>query len=200
MPNDKHLNFDLDFLNENNFTSKPKQNNVKPSDYRTAGGVSNGTKIASGIIIGVIVIFILYLASTSTNSKKTTYLSPSQSNTANVYSTSTGNYRCSPSYESILKNMEPSILDKISIDKDEKALDDTAKSIEVLRNRIKTTSVNKHSQTSIDNYNNMVNEHNSKLRSFNKTLKQYKTNLQQFNAGVDKYNAYLDKNCSKASR
>lgn len=195
MKKDKHLDIDLDFLDE----EAPKVK-AKSSDGSTEEKTSKvKVKWKNIAIIGGIILFFVWLGSLdSGTSSSTNYSNTSSITSYNSQSddVTVGQYRCSSYSSSQADKLKPSYTES-EIDAEGTALEQRAGAIEQSANKIDTMYVDETSQYAIDSYNSLVSSHNTKIASFKKDYAAYEAKLDRFNAQVDAYNNYLETNCRK---
>lgn len=198
MKKGKHLDIDLDFLDEEASKVKAKSSDGSTQEKTTKVKV----KWKNIAIIGGIILFSVWLgwlgSLESGTSSSTNYSNTSSTTSYNSQSddVTVGQYRCSSYSSSQADKLKPSYTES-EIDAEGTALEQRAGAIEQSANKIDTMYVDETSQYAIDSYNSLVSSHNTEIDSFKKDYAAYEAKLDRFNAQVDAYNNYLETNCHK---
>lgn len=195
----KNLDFDLDFLDEESPAEVKKKTPKKRSQgpLLSAGAKDGIKKWGTGIavVIGIIFFIALFSDDSSTSSNYT----PPTSNSNSAYSNDddmvrVGEYMCSRYHYNRATELEP---DDSALTLEQNLLISRGNEVDRLANEIEYSYVNEYSsQWEIDEYNAMIDEYNRKLTSYNRDASNIDLKIDQYNARVETYNNYLVQNCT----
>ncbi|MFP4539378.1 MAG: hypothetical protein ACLFNN_00395 [Candidatus Paceibacterota bacterium] len=195
----KNLNFDLDFLDEESpVEARKKATKKRPRGPLLSAGARDGIKKWStgiAVVIGIIFFIALFSDDSSTSSN---YTSPT-SNQNSSYSNENdlvrvGEYMCSQYHANRADELEPSDL---SLSIEQSSLESRGNEIDRLANELQYSTVNEYSpQWQIDEYNEKVDEYNRKLAAYNRDVDNMQLRIDGYNRKVEIYNNYLIENCT----
>lgn len=191
----KHLDINLDFLDEED-TSKKKVSGHKPKIANQESGVKKYNWKTILIIVGVVLFFgwAIFSEDSSTNNTNTqSYTTTDKSSNDFVV---IGEYTCSRYHYDKAVALNPDESES-QITSAQNSLEYRANEIDRLQNEIENSYVNEYSsQYAIDQYNEMVNEYNSKLASYNRDATNLDSRIDRYNEQIAKHNNYLTSNCT----
>jgi len=195
----KHIDVDLDFLDEVD-ASKKSVSNHKPKVTNKESVTKKYNWKAISIVVIVIVLIVWISAFEDSSSSTSTYTSPSTNQIKKVSvddkSIEYGEYRCSQYHydKAVALNTDET---ESQLTSAQNSLEYRANELERLQNEIENSYVNEYSsQWEIDDYNDMIETYNSKLISYNRDATALDTRIDRFNAQVEVHNNYLIQNCS----
>jgi len=177
----KHLNIDLDFLEDHPSKSSPPTK--KSSEHKQKTNWKNVF-----IVVGII-IFIIWVSSSSDSST-------SSSNSTNNY-VSVGDYTCTQYHSNQVNLLLPKITLK-EIKDEENLLENRSNQLDSLKRDLESFNINEYSsQYNINRYNTLVDDYNLKSASFKRVAASYESKIDDYNKKIGAYNNYLSKNCTK---
>jgi len=192
---DKNLDFDLDFLDE----ESPAENKKAKKPKRKSSGsfVPSGAKdklklwgIGIAVVVGLVFFGALFSDGGSSTPSSTRNTSYSNSNDL----VSVGEYMCSQYHANRADELEPSDL---SLSIEQSSLESRGNEIDRLANEIQYSTVNEYSpQWQINEYNAKVDEYNRKLAAYNRDVDNMQPRIDSYNRKVEIYNNYLIENCT----
>lgn len=211
-----HLKLDTEFLD----IKEPIKGPAKDPNWVFSGKApeSEKSKKSSGkpfthnwklILLAVgIVLLISWAAVTQDNSSSSNTATPANAPTSNSTGQTlnlnsqnntvvVGHYTCSSYDADQADSLQPSDAVSKQLDADEKNLEDRAAALKTSKEEIDGTTVDNTDQSSLDSYNQMVDNYNATLNTWKSDSKAHDVKITQFNAQVKKYNNYLDANCTK---
>jgi len=197
----KNLDFDLDFLDE----ESPVEAKKKATKKRSQGpflsvGAKDGLKkwgTGAAIVIGIIFLGAVFSDDSSTSSNYT----PPTSNQNSTYSDdddmiTIGEYSCSRYHYNRAVELDPENTDS-SLSFEQNLLVSRGNEIDRLENEIEYSYVNEYSsQWEIDEYNASIDEYNTKLAAYNRDAASLDARIDRYNAQVQLHNNYLIQNCT----
>lgn len=195
----KHIDVDLDFLNEED-SSKKSISSHEPKVANKENKIKKYNWKAISIVVGVIIVIIWIGVSEDSKSPTSTYTSPSTSQIKNVSvddeNVEYGEYRCSQSHYDKAVALSPSESEQ-TLASAQLSMETRANEIERLQKGIENNYVNEYSsQWEIDDYNDTIDTYNSKLTSYKRDAAALDTRIDRFNTQVAAHNNYLVQNCS----
>jgi peptidoglycan hydrolase CwlO-like protein len=196
----KHLDVNLDFLDEDN-TSKKKAFSHKPKIANQEISAEKYNWKTLLIIIGFVLFFgwLMFAEDTSNNNNNnnnTRTQSYSTSEKLNNDSVVVGEYTCSRYHYDKAVALNPDESES-QMTSDQNSLEYRVNEIDRLQNDMENYYVNEYSsQYEIDQYNEMVAEYNSKLGSYNRDVDKFDSRIDSYNDQSEKHNNYLKSNCT----
>lgn len=156
------------------------------------------SKIAWGVLIYIVIVVWSSLASNNNTQNFSSEKPNSSSQTSSGNINGTGQYRCSTYHLGKAQALEPGLNVKAQLDIESADLTRASSNLKSLESKIKGMHVDKNSQTSLVNYNQMVDSYNARLRSLKSRAANFDRKNKLFNGQVDAHNKYLDDNCTGA--
>lgn len=123
-----------------------------------------------------------------TASSQPNVLSAPQSNDDYI---AVGQYLCSRSHHNTVQNLKPDQTEEQAIKANEARLKTEIDEIKRLNAEIDSYEIDRDSQSSIDNYNNLVNDYNSRIKLHRINVADQKKRIDNYNVQVETYNNYL---------
>lgn len=197
----KHLDFDLDFLDEKTEeSSKRKKKKEIPSKEKSpVFKNATGWKIAGGVV--AFILLTVWIGSLGTDNSSTASRNPS-TGTANTGvnlnpddTVVVGEFRCSQYHYNQITDLEPAE-SKRQLSLEQTMLEQEAEEVENLASQIENSGVTEYSpQYKIDEYNRLIERYNSKLTAYQGKANRLDERIDRFNRQVRTYNDYLVENC-----
>lgn len=197
--NNKHIDLDLDFLDEED-TSKKIVSSHKPKATNKEGSVKKHNWKTILIVVGVIIVIIWIDASEDSSPSTSSHTPPSTNQIKNVSvddnSVEYGDYRCSQYHHDKVVALNPDETES-QLTSAQNSLEYRANELERLENEIENFYVNEYSsQWEIDDYNDTVQTYKFKLTSYQRDAAALDSRIDKFNTQVEARNNYLVQNCS----
>jgi len=196
----ERLNLDLDFLDKESESSKEKKKQAKrQGKQRSKGNSSVKDWKSKGLIIGFILLVCWAWFSeeeSSINQKSNGKINANPSHDSIEYSV--GNYYCSEYHSKKAEELLPDQNTQKNLEFELSALNEEEIRLENLYDTINSSTVNEYSsQSSIDYYNDLVDNYNVRRENYNSKVVDLNQRFEHHSKKVDIYNNYLDQNCSK---
>jgi hypothetical protein len=223
MKDNKHIDIDLDFLDD-----KPKSNQVNTSHVTESQANNNESKHINTNLeflneesknnksapvenqgkkynwikifwVTVGIIFVISLFSSDSGSSSSSYVpstvptTASQDSNSFMYNGET--FSCSDYHYDKAIALRPDAVQSAQVDAESAALDARIRSRDLESSRIDNMYVDEYSQYSIDNFNAAVEAYNLKNERLQADIESWNLKNTSFNRQVDAYNNYLDANC-----
>lgn len=210
-----HLHIDLDFLDKKESlraTPKVKKEDSHVPDLESVSSDMDNLHLKNDkpdkgknvkiiyIIIGIVLFLYIFSApanksgnsgSSSTSSSNSTY---TPTNNSSLMSDGGRTFSCSDSNYDRALELKPSSGTQLGQELD--ALNTRIDANKSARTKIEATAVDNTNQSSLDNYNYMVDSYNAERTKLISDMANWQQKTDSFDRQIDAYNNYLDTNCS----
>ncbi|MBP9781068.1 hypothetical protein KBC89_00240 [Candidatus Woesebacteria bacterium] len=210
MKNDKkHLNINLDFLDENDatYTTKPIASSTKGSAPSATASqarpmyipVSTGYKYnwKNILIIGSIILFIgwLIFSDGSDSSSSSNSYAPSELGSNNLTTEEGKQFKCSDSDYDKATRLSPISFEGAMLTNESNMLDKQIAANKAEGYALEKMYVNEYDENAVDNYNNRVAQYNTERQRLIDAISSWEQRNDAYNRSIDVYNNFLETNC-----
>lgn len=206
--NNKHLDFDLEFLDKDEKGKTKPDSLSKTEETNTNIGIKHNWKVIL-IAVGIVLFFVWIFSSDNDDANNSSNYTPPVTNKTQIINKTpdytnnqeerviVGEYSCLIHHATKADQLQPSDFTKQQLNSESQRLDSLTIQLENLADEIELTYVDETSQYSVDAYNNLVDGYNIKQGAYLRDFDALDIKIDQYNIKVNIYNNYLENNCTK---